>query len=164
MIALVPEPDVAVTVTVLAPAGVPGFVTGGGVLLPLLPPPHAIIPIVGRVQSKTSISPRRRFLYRNGNKRNPAANVPPAQPDILSDACLLCALGAVAVIVNVVLTAAVPFGVTVAGEKLQVASLGRPEQAKLTAALNPLIGVTDRPIVPLWPGAILRLAALAANA
>ena len=62
-----------------------------------------------------------------------------------------------------VLAAAVPFGVTVAGEKLHEASLGRPEHAKLTAALKPLTGVTDRPIVPLCPGVMLRLAPLAAK-
>jgi hypothetical protein len=45
--------------------------------------------------------------------------------------------------------AAEPEGVTVAGLKEQVAPAGRPEQAKLTAELNPFCGVTVRVTLPL---------------
>jgi len=43
--------------------------------------------------------------------------------------------------VTVVVTAE-PEGVTVAGLKPQLTPVGNPEHAKLTAALNPLLGVT----------------------
>lgn len=140
------------TVTVLAPAGVPGFVTGGGLLLLLLPLPHAVTPRIDTVQSRTNIHPKRRFLCRNGNRRKLAAKAPPVKPERAADTCRFCALGAVVVMVIVVFAAAVPFGVIVAGEKLQDASLGNPEHAKLTAELKPFTGVMDRPIVPLCPG------------
>lgn len=59
-------PDVAVTVTVLVPAGVPGSGGGAALTLLLLTPLHAImpnIPIVDNTQSRTSIIvSRRRFL------------------------------------------------------------------------------------------------------
>jgi hypothetical protein len=45
--------------------------------------------------------------------------------------------------VRVVVPAA-PFGVTLDGEKLHVAPEGNPEQAKVTAWLKPLVGVTVR--------------------
>jgi hypothetical protein len=45
-------------------------------------------------------------------------------------------------IVTVVVAAAVPFGVTVVGEKEHVPPLGRPLQAKLTCWLKPPAGVT----------------------
>ena len=47
--------------------------------------------------------------------------------------------------------AAVELGVTVAGEKMQVAPAGWPEQVKEIAALNPLSGVTVTAVVPLFP-------------
>jgi hypothetical protein len=54
------------------------------------------------------------------------------------------------VIVILVVTTA-PEGVTVEGEKLQLAPAGTPEQLKLTAELNPLLGVTEIVVVPLCP-------------
>lgn len=57
------------------------------------------------------------------------------------------------VVIVIVVEAADPLGVTEAGEKLQVASDGRPEQAKVTAALNPLVGVTLSVTVALAPAA-----------
>jgi hypothetical protein len=47
--------------------------------------------------------------------------------------------------------AALPEGVIVAGSKEQLAPLGRPEQAKLTAELKPYWGVTVRVTVPELP-------------
>jgi hypothetical protein len=48
-----------------------------------------------------------------------------------------------------VVVAAVPAGVTVAGEKLQDAPEGRPEQLNVTAELKPLAGVIDIAVVAL---------------
>ena len=45
-----------------------------------------------------------------------------------------------------------PFGVTVAGEKMQVERLGNPEQENDVGALNPSIGVTVSVMVGLVPG------------
>jgi len=58
----------------------------------------------------------------------------------------------VAAIVTVVVAAA-PLGVTVVGEKLQVASEGSPVQAKLTGWLKPLDGVTVSVVLPEAPAA-----------
>ena len=60
-----------------------------------------------------------------------------------------------AVIVTVVETGPLE-GVTVAGEKLQDAPVGKPEQLKDTAALNPLRGVTEIVTEALCPGATVR--------
>lgn len=57
-------------------------------------------------------------------------------------------------IVSVVVDAALPLGVTVAGLKLQVAWAGRPEQAKVMADAKPKAGVTVTVVVPLPPLAI----------
>ena len=46
-------------------------------------------------------------------------------------------------IVSVVVDAAVPLGITVAGEKLQVEFAGRPVHVKLTARLKPPLGIID---------------------
>jgi hypothetical protein len=53
--------------------------------------------------------------------------------------------------VSWVVVAAVPEGVTVAGAKEHVAPAGSPEQAKVTAELNPFTGVTDSVTVPWSP-------------
>jgi hypothetical protein len=50
-----------------------------------------------------------------------------------------------------VVEAAVPDGVTVAGEKLHDAPEGNPEQLKETAEVKPPCGVTLTVAVPLWP-------------
>jgi hypothetical protein len=57
-------------------------------------------------------------------------------------------------IVRVVVAAAVPLGVTVVGLKVQVELAGRPEQAKVVAAWNPLTGVT---VTVIEPDAVLPL-------
>lgn len=149
VIALAPEPELAVTVTVLVPAGVPAFPEG---CEEEPPQPSASPPI-------PSISARQKncgahFLLRK--KSRPIARTVP--PPVNGQGLLFLLVdAAVVVMVIVVLATAVPFGVTVAGAKLQAASLGRPEQAKLTGALKPLSGVTDRPTVPLLPGMTERL-------
>ena len=57
----------------------------------------------------------------------------------------------VVVIVSSVVEAAPPDGVTDAGEKLQAAPEGNPEQANVTAELNPFCGVTVTMSVTLCP-------------
>jgi hypothetical protein len=49
--------------------------------------------------------------------------------------------------VNAVVAAAVPFGVTVAGAKVHAPPVGNPLQAKLTCWLKPLAGVT---VIVVW--------------
>ena len=56
----------------------------------------------------------------------------------------------VVAIVSVVVVAP-PDGVTVEGEKLHVAPVGRPEHANDTADENPFCGVMVRVVVPLDP-------------
>ena len=56
----------------------------------------------------------------------------------------------------------VPGGVTVEGEKLHDAPVGRPEQANETAESNPFEGVTETVVVPLLPAFTVREAGEAA--
>jgi hypothetical protein len=56
--------------------------------------------------------------------------------------------------VRVVVTAALPLGVTVAGLKVQVAWAGRPEHAKVMADAKPKAGVAAMVVVPVPPLAI----------
>ena len=55
------------------------------------------------------------------------------------------------VTVNVVDPGVMPPNSTLAGENVQVAPAGRPEQMKVTAELNPLAGVTVTVVVALCP-------------
>ena len=50
-----------------------------------------------------------------------------------------------------VVEAATPEGLTVAGEKMQAAPEGKPEQLNVTAAWKPLTGATATVAVPLCP-------------
>lgn len=162
------DPEVAVTVTVLVPAGVPGF----GVVpppppsppppLPPLPPPHPTS-APPRMKAKSSknqpLQPATR-LAPGITKRSkqpsakspviPARRMPPRTED--------CA--AIVEIVRVVVTA-LPLGVTVAGAKVQVASDGRPLQAKVTGCAKPPAGVTEIVVVPVAPDVMERLVGLA---
>ena len=119
--AVAPVPDVALTVTVVVPAGVPD------VFDELPPQPLAIPPM----PSNSSIRPSkfgRRFLSLTKNTPQAKA-IPPANGQGLRSLLL----AAVVVIVIVLLLAAVPLGVTDAGEKLHAAPLGRPEHANEVA-------------------------------
>jgi hypothetical protein len=62
--------------------------------------------------------------------------------------------------VRVVVAAALPFGVTVAGTNEQVLYDGKPEQAKLTAPLNPPDGVMLMVAVAELPWLTVPLAGL----
>jgi hypothetical protein len=64
---------------------------------------------------------------------------------------------AVVVIVRVALTGAA-FGVTDAGEKLQLAPAGNPEQVKLTALAKPFSGVMVTVVVAVAPAVTVPLA------
>jgi len=66
------------------------------------------------------------------------------------------------VMVSWVVTAA-PAGVTVVGLNEHVVPAGNPEQAKLTAELKPLVGVTVIVIAPEPPGFRLRTPGLAVS-
>ena len=125
--AVVPDPAVAVIVTVPLPAGVPGF-EGGGAELPS--PPQLVIPHVTiRSAINTPQYNRRRidFFFRKS-----AHNANEDPPPINGQGLLLCAeVGAVVVIESVVVTL-LPLGVRLEGEKVQADSLGNPEQANET--------------------------------
>jgi hypothetical protein len=56
----------------------------------------------------------------------------------------------------------VPFGVTLVGLNVQVASLGIPEHVNVTALSNPFSGVIVTVLVPVPPGAMLSVVGLAA--
>ena len=58
--------------------------------------------------------------------------------------------------VRVVVAALLP-GVTVAGANVQLASEGKPVQAKLTCWANPPAGVTVSVVVPLLPAAAIAM-------
>ena len=72
------------------------------------------------------------------------------------------ALCAGVAIVSCVLTAA-PEGVTVLGLNVQLAPLGSPVHAKLTAELNPFAGVTVMVAVPAPPESTVSATGLAAK-
>src|SRR6202521_4100828 len=98
-----------------------------------------------------------RFLPRRKIRPRAKAPLPPANGH--GELLRLLLLGAVVVIVMVVVPATLPFGVTVAGEKLHAAPLGNPEHAKAVGWLKPLTGVMLIVSVPLFPRAIIRVAA-----
>lgn len=120
-------PDVAVTITVLG--------LGAG------EPPHpesALNPAMAKARNTTSCS-RCRLL--TPNKQTATANIAPtgSLPGSVGGAsCRSDAVVAAADTVSVVVAAAPATGVTVAGEKLQVAPAGKPEQANVIVEANPV--------------------------
>lgn len=130
-------PDVAVKVTVEAPAGVPGT-TGERVLLP--PPQEAMAATITSTPKDRDKAFHLRFLL-----DIPIANTSPANPTppntfmgrpLVAESA---AVGAVVMMVSVVL----PFAVTLVGLKPQLVRDGRPlVQAKLTMPVKPFCGVT----------------------
>jgi hypothetical protein len=113
--------------------------------LPPLPPPQAVIPAIA-----TSPSARRQKRWKIGCLlRTPARRTPPipSRESKRGAPRLHGAVRFIAVAVPEKVTvdvAAAPDGVIVAGLKLQLTPVGKPEQVKLTAELNPLLGVTVR--------------------
>jgi len=127
---IVPEVAVTVTLAVVGPLGVV---------------PHAVTmlrPTIPMARSRTTRTARR-FLQ--PKRQRARAMVVPGKSGV--------ELGRRAEDLKGTLTvkAVVPgpaVGVTVAGVKAQEDPEGSPEQAKLTAELKPLMGVTVRPTVP----------------
>ncbi len=161
------EPEVAVTVTVLVPAGVAGVV-------PELP--HAVSeprPIAHSTSKDAAKSadrkPRSRPLRRSRRRRSSVPAPPSSRQARISCDERFGRAGSVSAPVLTlvamfrVVDTALPVGVMLAGEKLQVDAAGRPEQTKLTAWLNPPVGVTVSVALPVWPRAIVRVAGLAAT-
>ena len=103
------------------------------------PPPHPENrPAPTRSSTTTTAPPSKRLRFHT--KKQPAIASPVAgrngrEPGRVALACALTVIVSCAF-------AAVPEGVTVVGLKEQVAFAGSPEQAKLTAELNPFCGVT----------------------
>jgi hypothetical protein len=130
--------EVAVTVTLEVPGGVPIF--GGGVLLP---PPQLTRQKASAV-ALNARDQRQTFLLRlpilTTNSPNTIATGHAAKgfrPAIGTAA----ALGAVVVMVSVVDTG-LPPGVRLAGEKLQLEAAGNPLQANMMEEFKPLTGLT----------------------
>ena len=147
--------DPAVTVTWFGPVGVPVLPVGLGV-----PPPQpAIDESKATLPSKETRSPRvSRLRRRPVNHANKSASaVVPANLRVFPRevAFLTIPDGAVVVIVNVDV-APEAVGVTEAGEKLQLASAGRPEQENVTGRAYPPVLVAVKVAVPCWPCAMLR--------
>lgn len=147
--AVAPEPEVAVTITALVPAGVPELPLDPPPLLleegPLPPQPAAIPATPARSSRQMRLDTR--FPLLKKKRAQAAVSPPPAKGQSRK---LL--VGAVVAMVRLVVAAAVPLSVSLAGENEQVASLGSPEQEKETAWLKPFVGVTLRVVEPLWPG------------
>ena len=135
-------------VSVDVPAGVPELPAP---LLPpfLLPPPHPMNPKKSsRVSANAKRIRRLRMVATNAAlaKINPSSDHQLAQMRKLPKGTTKIGpstLARAAVVTETVaVTAAVPLGVTVAGFTVQLAAVGAPVHVRLTAELNPLLGVT----------------------
>jgi hypothetical protein len=131
------EPAVAVTVTVVVPVGVPGSVVPPPPPLPPPPEPLEPPPQPNKLAATPSVisTTNQRIRLPLGRKvrisiARPAKAASPVKLE-RSLPELFITLGAVVEIVKTVV-AALPLGVTVEGANVQLASDGRPEQAKLT--------------------------------
>lgn len=137
------DPEVAVTVTVEITGG------GGDDLLPEDPPLHPLSkpnPATLTPSSNTSCT---LLLFRNPMKKSTPASAASGK----SGCRFLCKLADVVAVVTVkvVVAAAVPDGVTVAGEKLHASPAGSPEHANETAETNNPCGEIEIVAVPLLP-------------
>jgi hypothetical protein len=157
MMVLPPEVEVAVTVTVYVPAGLPGSVE------PVddeLEPPHPRSDAVLRVSTPIiSESLNRRLPLQKGTMRRKASAVTPLA-FVISTSSRMAELGAVVPMVSVVLLAWPGVAVRFAGAKLQVLSAGRPEHAKVTEPERPPLAATVSCAFTICPRATLREAGL----
>jgi hypothetical protein len=131
-------PDVAVTVTLNVPGGVPDTVVVGWGL-----PPQEAIPIT--IPKAKSSMPAKRKRLRVGTPRKTIPRNPiPVRAAMVWTFTVPAeaVVRAVVAMVSVVLVA-LPFGVNVAGLKEQLEADGNPEQAKLIVPLNPPCGVME---------------------
>jgi hypothetical protein len=132
-------PDVAVTVTLNEPAGVPVTVGGGFGLPPqetanASVKPRSIIPAQRKLRRRRDGTPKKTIPRKP--KPVTAARVEPLK------GCAEAVLRAVVAMESVVLTE-LPLGVKVAGLKLQLDWPGSPVQAKLIVPLKPPCGVME---------------------
>lgn len=107
------------------------------VLLVLLLPPQAQIPIATEAITSSGMEIDNSFRF--VRLRQPAMGRSRSEKTVTAP---LRAAVTLLLIVRVVVEAAVPLGVTLAGLNVQFELAGRPEHAKVVAALNPLRGVT----------------------
>src|SRR5579859_621058 len=131
-------PEVALTVTLYVPAGVPVNVCGFD------PPPQEI----ANVSASAAIVPQTTRTIRFRRRPEPN-NTIPTNPKLAMAASVAPPNGwakatvrAVVESVNVVLVAP-PFGVSAGGLKAQLEAAGSPEQPKLTVPLKPPCGVIE---------------------
>ena len=105
-------------------------------------------------KSSTSICKRRRFLQ-------PKQQSATARLVAGKSGTELRRRAAVVGVVTVSTVDVAPGGVTVAGEKLHVAPVGKPEQLNETAELKPFSGVTETVVAPLSPAATVNAVGVA---
>lgn len=134
-------PEVALTVTLNVPTGVPLMIWTG--CEP--PPPQEAMPNTSAIPNSSIPVPRKLRRLRDGTPKRTSPRNP--KPVIAANVVVLtghdeATVRAVVEIVKVVV-AALPFGVTVGGLKVQLVAVGNPEQAKLTALAKPPCGVTE---------------------
>ena len=125
------EPAEAVTVTVL---------DCDFFLVPLEPQPLSATSASATTSTESAVK-YRRYLRVRARTSRPIPKLQSVSGTAgLIRSVLLCALSVPDMDIEVVTAA--PVGVTVEGLKLHDNPVGRPEQVKLTALLNPLVGVT----------------------
>ena len=135
------------------PMGVPGFGGGdGGVLL--LPPPQPGTNIIRINSAKKPERTRSRPLP--ARKIEPSTKVPAANK-LAKRVCLgACSMAVGAVVVTFTTAEVVwgdPLAIIVEGVKVQAASEGRPEQARVIVPLKPVEYETVKDACPEPPGA-----------
>jgi hypothetical protein len=141
------SPEVAVTET--EEVVVPPPPLGIGLLL--LQP---VIQFIVKMHTIVNVSPCRnlRLRRRPAMHRTVAASDAPGQKGFRSG---VIRAEVAAVAMDSVVMAAADAGVTLAGEKVQLAPPGRPEHAKETAEPNPFSGAIVTVVVPLLPAVTL---------
>jgi hypothetical protein len=154
---LPPDAEVAVTVTVYVPPGLPVSVD------PFddePEPPHPSTDVVLRITTPIiSESLNRRLPLQKGTMRRKASAVTPLA-FVISTNSRMAELGAVVLIVSVVLLAWPGVAVRFAGAKLQVLSAGRPEHAKVTEPERPALAVTVSCVFVVCPRVMVSEAGL----
>lgn len=152
--------EVPVTETEYVPAGVPGLL---GALAP--PPPHETTGTARQISNAQEAMPKPTFLpvflaRAAANEKRKTSPSQKAMSGVLGTSCQGIGKAeedAVVEIVSVEVDAPDP-GVTLAGEKLQDASDGKPEQAKETEFEKvPYFSPTLTVYVADWPGETLAL-------
>jgi len=150
-------PEVAVTVMLEVPGGVPfcGFVCG-------LPPPPQLTTRRASAMTPKTAEKRLAFLPRLFIPTTKNPNTIPSDHDVKLQG-RRPAIGVARELAAVVLTVRVvetgePLGVTLAGEKVQLDAAGSPLQANVTGEFMPLTGMMVMVNVALWPALMVALA------